>query len=1372
MRVRKALLFFLVFLLGAVLGEPLALGGVGLFAKIYFFFGHKTHFSYQSIDWYEGKIIFREVDLNCSNVFTCHAKQIQVSLRPQHVQIDEPKISILKVLFVQPGSRLFGNTMFHVENGTIDKEGMGEIQFSCERTWPHQIGRFAFKKGESQWDIEAYREGDEIFLYANLHQFDTALLQEWIDLKGDASGRIQLTCKEGKWQRSSGHLDICGGGYQKIAEQIKATIDWEGDVASLAGRCRLSLEEGVIQGKTGRITKIRGDGTFTSDLGATWDFQAEGSSREETFPIACQGKAFLHPSRPQWISSDASLGKAKICLHAEEESGSFLWKGAVRDIGPAEGTLIQSLSLFFDERLEEIDFQQGRVAIEGSLHGINTWALALSALDLRCMQEGIQVACEEATGHFSSESLVPSHKSFTEINPSFPVQRCARAQQLDASCLRAPHNAERENLGVNSLKNFCGRVLGTFSFSKASFEFPGFDERGVDWSGKGEIANGALTSSLFTGKIETTLSDFCGEHTLSMIGHPEAFQAKVSGPEGHLSVLCGWKDKTLDWRIQEGVFQGLFFQGNGTVEKGGEFALHLDAFQGSAASICRILNMEGGSSCQIESVGEGFSATGTAGYWEWAFQAKAKLRDGIECYIPLVEKKGDLISFDLHFENQSWDSIRLCGVWDGLCCSFDPDRTHLLGSKVSIPSCKWGQKEGLQELSFQTKLPLQQLFKASSKWIPNWIQMPLEGDASLNVFFAKDGGSFFSIDGEELDWNQKPFPLHIEAYEEKGEWHFSSCQIDPFILSGTMHKEGKTFRISSGSIQCKECGEANFSGLIDPSLQCAFYFPQFKVDLGLLHLLPFFTSLPTVEAEGMLEGSGCVSWRGKWEADFDLIPSDLTVHAIHLENVGPIHLSYASDGAVLCSGLNLQIPERDLHCKMDLLQYDPFGRLWTFRHCRIDLPPAFLHDLPQCPKPLESFDLTAGLDLIADLECSSDLSHFSCFVKEGQIPFGQKIHTVKDLFYSFEGNRTQLDFQYLHEIQPIHVAIEAIGTEENQFSGRLQLEEIGSPREAEERPLSIVWTYGEETGFSIREIEGQCGGIDASFHALDTSLIGSARIHFGLLSKFLPSRLATLFSDLKMGKGYELKGRLHLTESYPIFEGILSGKQMDLFGYQLRTLLCQVELGVDKVRIYDLKISDSAGCMTIDSIEAMGTEEVPWTISMPRLSISEFRPSLLQKEGTPGEPAGPLVVRELKLEGFRGLLDEAHTYKASGELQFINSYRREHTVFDLPSDVLGRIVGLDLELLIPVRGTLRYELKDGMFYLKELRDAYSEADRSQFFLIPDPIPVMDLDGNLRILVNMKQFVLFKFTESFLISIDGKLDDPQFHLQKKRRFLGL
>jgi hypothetical protein len=332
--------------------------------------------------------------------------------------------------------------------------------------------------------------------------------------------------------------------------------------------------------------------------------------------------------------------------------------------------------------------------------------------------------------------------------------------------------------------------------------------------------------------------------------------------------------------------------------------------------------------------------------------------------------------------------------------------------------------------------------------------------------------------------------------------------------------------------------------------------------------------------------------------------------------------------------------------------------------------------------------------------------------------------------------------------------------------GKLILE--GKDLNEGERPLAIQWTYKQDTGLLVHEIDGQFGGIEASFHALDEglSLIGSARIDFKELGQIIPPRISQVFSDLKMGQGYELKGKLFL-DSGISFKGLFSGKQIELFGYQLRTLLSQCEFNAERIRLYDLKISDSAGIFKIDELIAETISNNPWTLSIPHLTILELRPSLLRNK-----EAGPLVVRELKIDNLKGLLEDSKTYTAQGELSFINSFRREHTVFDIPSDLLGRIVGLDLELLIPASGKIQYELRNGFFYLTSLAQSYSEAKRSEFFLVTDPAPKMDLDGNLYILVSMKQFVLFKLTESFQILVDGNLGDPQFHLQKKRRFLGL
>jgi hypothetical protein len=268
----------------------------------------------------------------------------------------------------------------------------------------------------------------------------------------------------------------------------------------------------------------------------------------------------------------------------------------------------------------------------------------------------------------------------------------------------------------------------------------------------------------------------------------------------------------------------------------------------------------------------------------------------------------------------------------------------------------------------------------------------------------------------------------------------------------------------------------------------------------------------------------------------------------------------------------------------------------------------------------------------------------------------------------------------------------------------------------------------------------------------------------------MPFEIGQAFRDLKMGKGFELKGHLSLSDQIR-FQGLLSGKGVELFGFQFRTLLGRVDLSPDRIKIYDVKISDSAGSLKID--ELLMQNEHPWTISIPHLTIHEMRPSLLLKPGeTEAGPISPLVVRELEINGLKGLLDDTKTYKAKGQLHFINSYKREHTVLDLPADVLSRIVGLDLDLLVPVCGTLNYELKEGLFHLLELKDSYSEGERSQFFLSDEIKATVSLKGDLKILITTKQFVLFKLMDAFQVSIEGSLEDPKFHLQKKRRFLGI
>jgi hypothetical protein len=582
--------------------------------------------------------------------------------------------------------------------------------------------------------------------------------------------------------------------------------------------------------------------------------------------------------------------------------------------------------------------------------------------------------------------------------------------------------------------------------------------------------------------------------------------------------------------------------------------------------------------------------------------------------------------------------------------------------------------------------------------------------------------------------------------------------LGPFHIGCALDYFGGAFRAELGHVEGPGFS-LDFEGTMTRALEG---------DLTLRNISADLKNFPLSSFEGATEGQGCVSFtKEELEMDLDLLVKEVVCREFALENEGPLHLHYSTLCGGIVKGLDCRIHKGDFegYAKIDLLQFDKQQNRWSVQKAKTHLPSEFLHGVP--------LDLRGQIDCLADFDFATDFSEWSCTIKELFIPIGNELHHLKDTHASSRG-----PLFFAEGFVQIQNKWGKVGFEmkrEGAPRGRLYLEE---PDCEVDIPLAIDWIYEKESGLSIQSIEGAFAGLDASFHALESGhLIGSSRLDFRRLSEWIPPAVAKSFQELKMGKGYELKGHLQIDPKNPAqisFQGIFSGKQIELAGFQFRTLLARTDISPTFIRIYDLKISDSAGLVKIDDIRIK--DEHPWTIEIPKFAIEELRPSLLVQPGKDLGPISPLVVRQFKMNDFHGLLDDGKTWKASGDLSFINSFKREQTVFDLPANVFGRIIGLDLELLIPVEGALTYELKDGYFNLLELKQTYSEGQRSQFFLVHPEYtsefgaPRMDLDGNLEILVKMKQFVLFSLTEAFMISIEGKLNDPSFRLQKKKRFL--
>ncbi len=700
---------------------------------------------------------------------------------------------------------------------------------------------------------------------------------------------------------------------------------------------------------------------------------------------------------------------------------------------------------------------------------------------------------------------------------------------------------------------------------------------------------------------------------------------------------------------------------------------------------------------------------------DWTF-----LKRKIPFYCPLIKRQNGIWAFDFRCSRKTWDLFRLTGTYDGKEMSYKPV-SHFLGQPLAFHSGSLG------EIDFSFNLPWKSALSAApflKEWGVDLHRIPPSENTEIRVQY-QSGKVALMAQGIN-----PPFTFKAQQKEDDWEIELSS----DLNLSAHLKPDGSV----KGEGKWKEAIQAEFEGKIDPSLSCKLSFANASLDLQ---------TIPAFDLKGKAFGGGHFIYNERVEADFDFDIASFMVQSYKLENEGQIHLSYRSDDGVLIKGLHLHGP---LDCVVDLLEYDIAEDHWIFHNGQIHFPPHFFsHPL------LQKFDLGQDLNLTANFDFSTDFSLFACTVQELALPYKGAFHQINDLDLVWNNGKCKAALHYLN--QPVKVYLQT----GDKMGGRLIFGE-------EEIPLTLDWEYDEKV--LVQSIEGTFHGLDASFHAESPNvLVGSARIDFKALSPLLPIDVARVFHELKMGQGYELKGRLKIEENLPYFQGILSGKAIELFGFQFRTLLAQAELSLQKVWIRDLKVSDSAGSLKVDEI--LIEDHSPWMIAIPHLTILEMRPSLLLRPGGKVGPIDPLVVRYLKMDDFKGELENGKTYTAKGDLHFINSYKREETVFDLPANVLGRIVGIDLELLIPVTGDLTFEIRDGYVHLLELQNAYSEGKRSQFFLEADSLPKMDLDGNLEILIKMKQFVLFKITESFLISVEGVLDDPKFHL-RKRRFFGL
>jgi hypothetical protein len=307
----------------------------------------------------------------------------------------------------------------------------------------------------------------------------------------------------------------------------------------------------------------------------------------------------------------------------------------------------------------------------------------------------------------------------------------------------------------------------------------------------------------------------------------------------------------------------------------------------------------------------------------------------------------------------------------------------------------------------------------------------------------------------------------------------------------------------------------------------------------------------------------------------------------------------------------------------------------------------------------------------------------------------------------------------------------------------------------------------------LESLTGKMCGMEFTFLPQATNpmqdefiLTTSVRIDFREILPLLSLEMQSKLKEFKIKDGFLLQGNLILNranifDSY--FRGFFSGKNFEAGGYLFKNFYALVTYDDKKLKFEDITLSDAALILKIQKVLIELREDAFLNCIISKLDIEDFRPSLLKKPYQVRSRIKPFLIRHLSCDKIEGNLAQPDSLHGSGTLKFINTFKRENHLIDIPIEIISRL-GLDIGLLIPVRGEIDFEVKNQKVVLKELKNSFSDGKRSHFYFPSNKACYIDFDGNMHVDVKMKQYVLFKITQPFTLSLRGQLSKPSFSLK--------
>lgn len=334
----------------------------------------------------------------------------------------------------------------------------------------------------------------------------------------------------------------------------------------------------------------------------------------------------------------------------------------------------------------------------------------------------------------------------------------------------------------------------------------------------------------------------------------------------------------------------------------------------------------------------------------------------------------------------------------------------------------------------------------------------------------------------------------------------------------------------------------------------------------------------------------------------------------------------------------------------------------------------------------------------------------------------------------------------------------------------------------QKRALVVDWQKDSKMGFSITKAQGSFGGLEIDLFQDDSHpprldiipLSGKMSIDLKRSAKLLAKETRQGFADWNIGNKYDLIGRFEIKKENKgshddtfNFLGILSGTNVECYGYKFASLQAQVNYSFNCIDITQIELHDAAGDLEIPRATLVD-RGFGFELDAKRIDIRYLRPSLLCVLETPDLPEITPLVIQIEINNLQGMLANPETFTAMGIFSFNNrSKKTPHPLFVIPSEIL-HCLGLDLSLLSPVSGQVFYNIRNGKIFLTKLKDVYSEGKFSRFYLDTRVYySYIDFKGNIDIQVRMKQYnLLFKLAELLTVNVTGTVKNPLYSLKKQ------